>query len=84
MALYRYERDGWTIQDVAAELRRQTYRDGHIAGYIYAMARTKPSLALHHPVTIEDRNDVRPRTAAGPPPEVPAGNGRGKEVADAP
>jgi protein tyrosine phosphatase (PTP) superfamily phosphohydrolase (DUF442 family) len=59
VALYRFERDGWTIQDVAAEMRRQTYRDGWIPGYIYAMVRTKPSLALHRPVTIDDRNDEK-------------------------
>jgi protein tyrosine phosphatase (PTP) superfamily phosphohydrolase (DUF442 family) len=59
VALYRFERDGWTIQDVAAEMRRQTYRDGWIPGYIYAMVRTKPSLVLHRPVTIDDRNDEK-------------------------
>jgi protein tyrosine phosphatase (PTP) superfamily phosphohydrolase (DUF442 family) len=57
VALYRFERDGWTIQDVAAEMRRQTYRDGWIPGYIYAMVKTKPSLVLHRPVTIDDWND---------------------------
>lgn len=56
VALYRYERDGWTIQDVAAEMRRQTYRDGWIPGYIYAMVKSKPSLSLHRPVTIDERN----------------------------
>jgi protein tyrosine/serine phosphatase len=56
VALYRFERDGWTIQDVAAELRRQSYRDGFIPGYIYAMVRTKPSLELHNPVTIDEPN----------------------------
>ncbi len=56
VALYRFERDGWTIQDVAAEMKRQNYRDGYIPGYIYAMVKTKPSLVLHHPVTIDDRN----------------------------
>lgn len=43
VALYRYERDGWTIQDVAAEMRRQNYRDGWIPGYMLAMSKTKPS-----------------------------------------
>ena len=56
VALYRFERDGWTIQDVAAELRRQSYRDGFIPGYIYAMVRIKPSLFLHNPVTIDEPN----------------------------
>jgi protein tyrosine phosphatase (PTP) superfamily phosphohydrolase (DUF442 family) len=63
VALYRFERDGWTIEDVAAELRRQNYRDGFIPGYIYAMVRTKPSLALHHPAMIDERNDG-PRAVA--------------------
>ena len=70
MALYRFERDGWTIEDVAAELRRQTYRDGWIPGYIYAMVRTKPSIGFHRPVTIDEPNG----TVAG----------AGKEASDAP
>jgi protein tyrosine phosphatase (PTP) superfamily phosphohydrolase (DUF442 family) len=37
VALYRLERDGWTIEDVQAELERQTYRQGWIAGYVYQM-----------------------------------------------
>ena len=80
VALYRFERDGWTIQDVAAELRRQTYRDGFIPGYIYAMVKTKPSLVLHQPVTIDDRNgtttDSRSGSRSKPRP--------GEEVANAP
>lgn len=42
VALYRYERDGWTIKDVSAEMRRQTYRDGWLPGYVLAMAKNKP------------------------------------------
>ena len=30
-----------------------------IPGYIYAMVKTKPSLILHRPVTIDDRNDEK-------------------------
>lgn len=56
VAMYRFERDGWTIDDVAAEARRQTYREGWIPGYIYAMARNKPDSDLHHPITIDERN----------------------------
>ncbi|WP_250847116.1 fused DSP-PTPase phosphatase/NAD kinase-like protein [Aquisphaera insulae] len=74
VAMYRYERDGWTIEDVAAELKRQAYRDGHIAGYIYAMAHNKPSLALHNPQTIDDRNgtpvEVEPQSDVEPLPDV--------------
>jgi len=42
VALYRYERDGWTIDDVAAEMRRQSYRDGWLPGYVFAMSKNKP------------------------------------------
>jgi protein tyrosine/serine phosphatase len=68
VAMYRFERDGWTIQDVAAEMKRQTYREGWIPGYIYAMVKTKPSLVLHRPVTIDDRNATAAGTEA---PHVP-------------
>lgn len=80
VALYRFERDGWTIQDVAAELKRQTYRDGYIPGYIYAMVKTKPSLVLHQPVMLDDRNgstrDSRSGSRSEPKP--------GEEVVNAP
>lgn len=56
VALYRFERDGWTIHDVAAEMRRQTYRDNFIPGYIYAMVKRKPSLFLHGPTTLDEPN----------------------------
>jgi len=45
VAMYRFERDGWTIDDVAVEMRRQTYRYGWLPGYMYAMAKNKPSSA---------------------------------------
>ena len=86
VALYRFERDGWTIHDVAAELRRQAYRDGFIPGYIFAMVKIKPSLVLHHPVTIDEPNG----TTTGAPLETGAQLGTGthlgpgEEVADAP
>ncbi len=56
VALYRYERDGWTIEDVATEMRRQTYRYGWLPGYIYAMVKTKPALIGPRPEPTEDRN----------------------------
>lgn len=71
VAIYRFERDGWTIDDVAAEARRQTYREGWIPGYIYAMARNKPDSDLHHPITIDERNAPEATTTADvalPPP----------------
>src|SRR5271166_6848933 len=80
VALYRFERDGWTIQDVAAEMRRQAYRDGFIPGYIYAMVKTKPSLVLHQPVTFDDRNGTTTDTQAGSRTEPRPG----EEVANAP
>ncbi len=32
VAMYRLERDGWTLEDVAAEMRRQTYHYGWLTG----------------------------------------------------
>jgi protein tyrosine/serine phosphatase len=42
VALYRFERDGWTIEDVAAEMQRQAYRDGWLPGYVFAMIQERP------------------------------------------
>jgi protein tyrosine/serine phosphatase len=56
VAFYRFERDGWTPEDVAAELRRQTYHYGLVPGYMYAMVKTRPSAALMRPEMILDRN----------------------------
>lgn len=54
VALYRYERDGWTIEDVAAELTRQTYRQAWLPGYVYAMAKDRPNAELFQPQIIRD------------------------------
>jgi protein tyrosine/serine phosphatase len=43
VALYRFERDGWTPEDVAAEMRRQAYREGWLTGYVYNMIAEKPT-----------------------------------------
>jgi protein tyrosine/serine phosphatase len=56
VAIYRFERDGWTPEDVAAELTRQTYHYGLVPGYIYAMAKTKPSTSMPRPEMLLDRN----------------------------
>jgi protein tyrosine/serine phosphatase len=56
VAFYRFERDGWTPEDVAAELRRQTYHYGLVPGYIYAMVKTKPSTILLRSEMLFDRN----------------------------
>ncbi len=56
VALYRFERDGWTIQDVAAEMRRQTYREGWLPGYVYGMVKAKPGQDLFDPTIRWDHN----------------------------
>jgi hypothetical protein len=58
VAIYRFERDGWMLEDVATEMRRQTYRYGWLPGYIYALAKNKPALAGPRPEMIDDRNQV--------------------------
>lgn len=47
VALYRFERNGWTVEDVAAEMRRQAYRDGWLPGYVFAMVQERPFDELH-------------------------------------
>jgi protein tyrosine/serine phosphatase len=66
VALYRYERDGWTVEDVAAEMRRQSYYNGYIPGYVYAMTRKKPARDLFEPEMVFDSNLPPP-----PPPPKP-------------
>jgi protein tyrosine/serine phosphatase len=56
VAIYRFERDGWVLEDVATEMRRQTYRYGWLPGYIYAMVKNRPALAGPRPEMIADRN----------------------------
>jgi len=56
VAFYRFERDGWMIQDVAAEMRRQMYRDGWIPGYIYAMTKNRPNLKWQRDLVLIDQN----------------------------
>jgi protein tyrosine/serine phosphatase len=66
VAFYRFERDGWTPEDVANELRRQTYHYGLVPGYIYAMVKTKPPPSLLRTEMVVDRN----REPEGPPKEA--------------
>lgn len=68
VALYRYERDGWTIEDVAAEMTRQTYRQAWLPGYVYAMAKDKPNRELFDPQIIRDDPTPPPRRVALEPP----------------
>jgi protein tyrosine/serine phosphatase len=56
VALYRYERDGWTIEDVSAEMVRQSYRHGWLPGYVFGMVRSRPNMELFEPQMIRDRN----------------------------
>ncbi|MGO9913346.1 MAG: fused DSP-PTPase phosphatase/NAD kinase-like protein [Isosphaeraceae bacterium] len=63
VGIYRLERDGWALDDVATEMKRQTYRSGWLPGYIYALARNKPALAGPRPERIDDDNRERSPTA---------------------
>ncbi|MBX6314875.1 MAG: tyrosine-protein phosphatase [Isosphaeraceae bacterium] len=56
VALYRLERDGWTLEDVAAEMARQTYRHGWLPGYVYGMVQEKPCAELCEPPIARDHN----------------------------
>ena len=70
VALYRFERDGWTVADVAAEMRRQSYREGWLPGYVYHMVKSRPNAGLFEPPVRFDRN--QPRADPGPPVESAA------------
>lgn len=76
VALYRFERDGWTIDDVSAEMKRQSYRDGWIPGYIYNMVRRRPALERVQPLIVHDSNLPKP-----PPTDDPKGLTPSKEAA---
>ena len=81
VAMYRFERDGWTIDDVAVEMRRQTYRYGWLPGYIYAMSKHKPAGALPQPEMLYDRNrpqDQASRLKAFPGDEEPSRSSKGR------
>jgi DSP-PTPase phosphatase fused to NAD+ Kinase len=69
VAFYRFERDGWTPEDVASELERQRYHYGLVPGYIYAMVKTKPLASLLKADKLEDRNRApEPPRPADPEP----------------
>jgi len=68
VALYRFERDGWTVADVASEMRRQTYREGWLPGYVYNMVTARPNAERYEPRVILDRNAApTPAPAADAP-----------------
>ena len=73
VALYRFERDGWTVGDVAAEMRRQTYREGWLPGYVFNMVKTRPSPERYEPSYLYDRNLPEPVPPSGPRPTDPIG-----------
>jgi protein tyrosine/serine phosphatase len=70
VALYRFERDGWTIEDVSAEMNRQTYRHGWLPGYIYGMVNSRPNAELLEPAIVFDHNRST-RAGAQEPFDVP-------------
>ncbi len=63
VALYRFERDGWTIDDVSAEMKRQSYKDGWLPGYVFEMVRARPGYPLPDPPVVLDRNAPRAASA---------------------
>lgn len=69
VALYRYERDGWTVDDVAAEMTRQSYKEGWLPGYVYAMAKNKPVRDIFEPKVSHDRNLPAPPPTPSPKPD---------------
>jgi hypothetical protein len=54
------------VADVAAEMRRQSYHDGYLPGYVYAMTKKKPGRDLFEPEILHDSNLPPP-----PPPPKP-------------
>jgi hypothetical protein len=46
VAMYRFERDGWTIDDVSAEMTRQAYDTGWLSGYVFNMLKTRPQYSF--------------------------------------
>jgi len=51
VALYRFERDGWSIDDVSDEMKRQAYDTGWISGYVFKMLKHKPQTAFRDETT---------------------------------
>lgn len=84
VALYRFEHDGWTLDDVTAEMVRQTYRDGYLPGYVYAMTKKRPWGELYYPVAAFDRNlpDAPDNAATVFPPAPPLQDGEAAAAPD--
>lgn len=69
VALYRFERDGWSIEDVSAEMSRQAYETGWLSGYVFKMLKNKPQTEFRDesanlPANTEPAT-VNPETVAG-------------------
>jgi len=73
VALYRFERDGWTVDDVAAEMQRQTYREGWLPGYVWNMVKARPMPERFEPRFLHDQN-----LPAADAPSTSSGEGDGR------
>lgn len=73
VALYRFERDGWTVDDVSAEMQRQTYREGWLPGYVWNMVKARPMPERFEPRFLHDQN-----LSAADAPSTSAGEGDGR------
>lgn len=56
VALYRFEHQGWTVEDVGWEMQRHTYKNGWLPGYVYRMVREKPFAEIFQPAISRERN----------------------------
>ncbi len=66
VAMYRFERDGWTVADVSAEMKRQSYREGWLPGYVYGMVKARPMAERYDTESVYDRNPPAPSAVAPP------------------
>ena len=63
VALYRFERDGWSIDDVSEEMIRQSYKPGWLPGYVYGMLERTPNLEFRDPADKPPANTPNPSPA---------------------
>lgn len=64
VALYRFERDGWSIDDVSAEMQRQAYKPGWLSGYIYSMLEHTPNKAFRDPAELKPAAEIGQKPSA--------------------
>lgn len=74
VALYRFERDGWSIDDVADEMRRQAYDTGWISGYVFKMLKNKPHTAFRDETGMVPQADRSGEESAEPVAANPQGS----------